>query len=181
VSISRDSPSRSESPTWFHEHVAGAGDLAWSEIHQFLWYEQRRWRAKPQYAGGAMSKEPGMTLDGRNPEGLATFDPMRNARYRATVRAISDRSRKLKGKTPAPDFERVWEEGTVIPEDNATEDDAFSVERETTANAAIAGAEALKRVVVPDVRLALDAWVRGKIDDDRLVKALVMFGSPRKE
>ena len=121
-----------------------------------------------------------MKPDGENPEGLATFNPMRDARYRATVRAISDRYRRLKGRPPVPGFETAWEERTVTSEGAAMDRDAFSVERETTANAAIAGAEALGRVVVQDVRAALDAWVRGTIDNDRLVRALVMFGSPRK-
>jgi len=70
----------------------------------------------------------------------------------------------------------------ITREDDAVtnDDDAYSVEREVTANQAIAGAEAAGCVVATHIRAVLDAWVRGTVDDDRLVKALVLAASERK-
>lgn len=39
---------------------------------------------------------------GDNPQGLATFDPMENPKYRKLVREISDRFRRSKGLPPIP-------------------------------------------------------------------------------
>jgi hypothetical protein len=61
----------------------------------------------------------------KNPEGLSTHDPMRNPKYRATVRAISDRYHAEKGIPPLPkQLDEAWgrqisRETTLRPRDLA--------------------------------------------------------------
>lgn len=43
---------------------------------------------------------PSTNPRGDNPEGLAEFEPMENARYAAAVQAYSDRLRRVMGRRP---------------------------------------------------------------------------------